>query len=376
MKTTLIAVSGISPAILTETIWALSREEEPEVPDQVVVITTTRGALDIDRELLGTREEWNGRSVWETLRSDVLASAGIPARSKKLQLSVRVIELPDEESGIMRKAADLRTKEDNEAAADFIVETLTPFVEASDHRVIASIAGGRKTMGALLYAAMSLIGRETDRITHVLVSEPFEACRGFFYPDQPTQLLRVQFPGQDARDLVAREARIELAGIPFVPLRNGFAELNEERRSFAELVSRYSRELQRPRSRRPRISIDPENGILFVEQKRISLTGRTLLVAYFLLDRARRGKEPYKGLNDEAENDYRAVYDDWKHRRRCSQLLERYYDGQRASADDIVKALSDLRKKLEEAGAADCIPFLAPKRKRIGFDAEVTDPPS
>ena len=57
-------------------------------------------------------------------------------------------------------------------------------VEKADATLIASIAGGRKTMGALLYGCMTLLGRETDRLTHVLVHEPFETgvSLNFIFP--------------------------------------------------------------------------------------------------------------------------------------------------------------------------------------------------
>jgi hypothetical protein len=39
----LIAVTGISPAILTETVWALAQRDEPWLPDQVIAVTTRTG---------------------------------------------------------------------------------------------------------------------------------------------------------------------------------------------------------------------------------------------------------------------------------------------------------------------------------------------
>ncbi len=51
MPTTLVAVSGMSPAILTETLWALGQEEPPVVPDEVVVITTSAGEADLRHAL-------------------------------------------------------------------------------------------------------------------------------------------------------------------------------------------------------------------------------------------------------------------------------------------------------------------------------------
>jgi CRISPR-associated protein (TIGR02584 family) len=73
--------------------------------------------------------------------------------------------------------ADIRTPADNHAAADFLLEKLRQFTENDDVRLVCSLAGGRKTMGALLYAGLSLIGRDTDRLTHVLVNEPFDDPR-------------------------------------------------------------------------------------------------------------------------------------------------------------------------------------------------------
>jgi CRISPR-associated protein (TIGR02584 family) len=51
-----------------------------------------------------------------------------------------------------------------------------------DCAIHASIAGGRKTMGFYLGYALSLFGRPQDRLSHVLVSSPFESNQNFFYP--------------------------------------------------------------------------------------------------------------------------------------------------------------------------------------------------
>jgi len=49
-----------------------------------------------------------------------------------------------------RELQDIRTPADNEAAADFLLEQVRTIVGNPDTQLIASIAGGRKTMGALL----------------------------------------------------------------------------------------------------------------------------------------------------------------------------------------------------------------------------------
>ncbi len=373
MRTTLVAVSGMSPAIVTETLWALGSETPATVPDEVVVITTSKGENDIKRDLLSQQDAWDGKSVWETLRRDLLKKAGQPARSRKLQLTVRVIELPDEETGIRTKAHDIRTRQHNDEAANFIVESIAPIVDAEDQHVIASIAGGRKTMGALLYAAMSLLGKESDRVTHVLVSDPFDTVRGFFYPEQPVQDLEVRSFGQPTVALKANAARVEMADIPFVPLRNKFPDLNEPRRTFAGMVQTYSR-AQRPLTGPPRVTLDIPAAILTVQGKHIPLTGRTLVVASFLHERAAQGKAPFADLTEAAEH-YPAYFEQWKKHHLRHRSTARYTPRFDAEGDlskgDLTKALNELREKLKQHAATATIPYLAPERSRIGFDIAV-----
>ena len=40
----LLAVTGMSPAVLTETVWALAQERPPIIPNRVVVLTTLAAA--------------------------------------------------------------------------------------------------------------------------------------------------------------------------------------------------------------------------------------------------------------------------------------------------------------------------------------------
>ena len=48
-RTILIAGMGTSPAVLTETVWALAHQEQPVVPDEIVVIMTKSGRESMSR---------------------------------------------------------------------------------------------------------------------------------------------------------------------------------------------------------------------------------------------------------------------------------------------------------------------------------------
>src|SRR6266571_5160738 len=71
----LLAVTGMSPAVLTETIWALAHpvgNTAPVIPDKVVVLTTGTGQSCIQRELFTPLPEFGGAAVWDALRALVL----------------------------------------------------------------------------------------------------------------------------------------------------------------------------------------------------------------------------------------------------------------------------------------------------------------
>jgi len=59
-NTILFAVTGTSPAVLTETVWALATERKAVIPHQIIVLTTTAGRKAIETELFKT-------GLWDNL---------------------------------------------------------------------------------------------------------------------------------------------------------------------------------------------------------------------------------------------------------------------------------------------------------------------
>lgn len=274
-ETVLFAVTGMTPAVLTETVWALAREKPAFVPDRVIAITTTVGRRQIAAELFGAGNVW--ASLQKTLK------AGSRLRFGTTASDIRVFACTDPRSGQSRELDDLRTAADNAAAADFILEQLRGLAENPDIRIVSSIAGGRKTMGALLYACMSLIGREGDRLTHVLVNEPFE---------RPGLSPKFYFPGCGPAAVSGVPPRIELADIPFVPLRNRFRDLGEMPGSFGGMVKRYSEQVKRDGAGKPRVSLDPVSRTVTVAGVPVSLRARAFDVLRFLMDVNKASRVP------------------------------------------------------------------------------------
>jgi hypothetical protein len=75
-------------------------------------------------------------------------------------------------------------------------------------------------MGFYLGYALSLYGRHQDRLSHVLVPEPFENCADFFYPTPYSHRLTPK----DDQERDAQNAAVALAEIPFVSLRHGLPQ--------------------------------------------------------------------------------------------------------------------------------------------------------
>lgn len=199
----LLAVSGLSPQIVTETLYALAADEfAPFVPTEVHLITSAEGAQRAELSLLSDDLGW-----FHKLCTDY----HLPG-----------ITFDRSHIHVMRNAHgqpmnDIRSPADNRAAADFITAQVRAFTADSGCALHASIAGGRKTMGFYLGYALSLFGRPQDRLSHVLVSDPFESSYDFFYPTPYSRVLQTK-GGQLADTAMAQ---VTLAEIPFVSLRHG-----------------------------------------------------------------------------------------------------------------------------------------------------------
>ena len=63
-KIVLVVGMGTSPAVMTETVWALAHQKMPIVPDEIAVLITKNGKELLRRELIA-----NG--VWEEMLAEM-----------------------------------------------------------------------------------------------------------------------------------------------------------------------------------------------------------------------------------------------------------------------------------------------------------------
>ncbi|MGI9214048.1 MAG: CRISPR-associated ring nuclease Csm6 [Methylococcaceae bacterium] len=271
----LLAVTGLSPQIVTETLYALIQENPPEAwPTEVHLITTRVGADHARLNLLSEHPGWFHRFCADYNVKDI--------RFDSSQITI----LHDAQGNLLD---DIRTPEENETAADIIIDLVRRLTMDDNARLHVSIAGGRKTMGFYLGYALSLYGRTQDRLSHVLVSAPFESHPQFYYPTPYERVIHTSDKTPLALD--CREARVTLANIPFVSLRQGLPlALLEGYASFSEVVQAARTALAPlqlaiyPNQRRitvadTRISVPPAELALMMVFARATLNGESPLSA-------------------------------------------------------------------------------------------------
>ena len=347
----LFVVSGMSPAVITETVWALAGEGTPCIPHRVIAVTSTPGAETIRKQLF-TAED--GTCAWDALRK-ALKDAGHDIEGK-LQFGetandIRVFERCDPATQRTVLLDDIRQPADNDHAADFLLRELRPYTEDPHVELIASIAGGRKTMSALLYGCISLIGREHDRVTHILVNSPYDQALspGFFFPTQPHQTLLTR----DGTKVLAKNARLELADLPFVPLRNAFQNLAGLPGSFRQLVSQYRDAMT---TTDDPVQVTLTNKGVMVDDVEAELGIRERLLLHYLLE-----------VNSDEDNEIRTpqdavedFFDEFLPRQTSNQAAN--WVANHGGNDDIRRSLNKIRTTLEQAG----ITWVPSRDRKIG----------
>lgn len=276
-RAVLVGVVGMSPAVLTETVWALAHEDIPVIVDEVVAITTTQGKSAIKEQLLES-------GSWQRLVT-ALAKEGLSVDGKLSFGSSDSIRILGDGS---KDFDDIASPQENDIAGDFILKVLRQYTEDTDTKLIASIAGGRKTMSALMLSCMSLLGREQDRVCHVLVNAPYEQRLDppFFFPEK-----RVVHMLKDKKYSSAKAAPV-LSDISFVRVRGWYEqESGRQPVSYSHMVSLF-RNSALPALNYPVITIDCATAEISCNDSCFTLTATHFALFYAIMKRLKRDDMP------------------------------------------------------------------------------------
>lgn len=280
----------LSPQVLTETLYALAvpatRSACPWIPDDVHLTTTGSGKTTALFNLLNPETGWFQRLLRDYQLPLIHSDASC----------IHVIHHAD---GIPLE--DIRGIEENHWAADTIIRLIRRLTETPESDLHVSLAMGRKTMGFYAGYALSLFGRPQDRMSHVLVSEPFEGKRNFYYPTPYDHAVTIRVGDRDvARN--ARDAEVELADIPFVPLRASLPD------HIFSLGLGYAQTVQAIRDARPEtahLAYCPERTLLIANGREVRVTGPQMVIHLLAAARYRAAQSrdellraPLKGIPD------------------------------------------------------------------------------
>jgi CRISPR-associated protein (TIGR02584 family) len=229
-QTVLITVLGSSPAVITETLYALYQHQQ--FPYKIVIFTTLHGKKKF--------EESDIRLQIECLCNEL----GI-AHIKADQICLLVVTKDGAE------LEDIRSESDQSAMADFITKHVRLITHDDTNNIHASIAGGRKSMSFYMGYIFAMFAREDDSLSHVLVPPQYELV-DFYYPTKQSKPLNYfdhntqtwQPKLIDGKYLDAMDAKVELATIPFLRLNNSLTKSKEaialaKDMSYSDCVAAY-----------------------------------------------------------------------------------------------------------------------------------------
>ena len=326
----LIAGIGMAPEVLTETVWALAHQNPPIVPDEVVAVMTKNAKSGFVQAIFES-------GVWEDMVAELRREKiGVDGRLVFGETSIRVI--PDSRGNEM---FDLRTGEDNLRAADFMLALLRQYTEDSGTELHVSIAGGRKTMSALLFSCMTLLGRDGDKVYHVLLPPEIEGgCEPkLFFPKRGVTCIS----RRTGKRYSGSQLTNELFEVPFVRMRGWYQDkFKTIPPSYRTLISRVQ-EVAPPAVAYPDIEIDAWNGWVKIDGNAVAMS-KSCFAMLLLLASGCSAKDLHARLLA-LHGAHGAAHCDW---------LATFQEGSRFAdencPEDIYKVQSELRKKLKSAG--------------------------
>lgn len=206
-KRILILSVGTSPQIVTEVIYALTVQRQQQgkpqfLPTQIVIVSTETGVQKAKEMLEGENGYY----------PQLLKDYALKNMPNQLEYSL----ITDEQGQALD---DIRNSQDNGHAANSIANTIRKFASDKQSALHISLAGGRKTQGYYTGFALSLFGRQQDRMSHILVSDGYEGNPKFFYPTPYSQIVKGRKDNKEI-DLDTSLGKVELADIPFVMLHD------------------------------------------------------------------------------------------------------------------------------------------------------------
>lgn len=263
MSNILLAITGLSPQVITETLFALHQQRI--IVDEIHVITTRIGREHIHAHLLapGCGQYYQ---YLQEYRID----------PKELLFTTDQIHTLYDENG--SELDDISNEDENEILLKKCLELAYRFTKKSETSIFFSIAGGRKTMSACLMVAAQMYGRPQDRIYHVLVSPEFESNRDFYYP--PKKSIALELRDAQGQKIIKETsyAKLTLVPIPFISVRQNIVDQRTGRPKTPKQLLRFL-----IKEKTHALTVDLQQGrIIYQKTEFEMMPSRLALYAFFI----------------------------------------------------------------------------------------------
>ena len=220
MKNILLISSGLSPQVITESLYYHNHSKNPIKIDEVHVITDSTGSKLIKNNL------FTGPGWYHQYLKDY------DIEKDSIKFDMDTVYVLKDKSG--KPLKDLLTVTANSSAITQIFSIVENLTDNTNNRVIANVAGGRKTMSVIIGQAIQFYGKETDLLTHVIIEEQFLRLQDFYYPPPKKTMRKI---GDKSIDY--SKIKIYLNELPFIRLRPALGKLikHTHDHSLMDLVS-------------------------------------------------------------------------------------------------------------------------------------------
>lgn len=220
-KNVLLAIVGLSPAIITEALYVLTVKQQKKI-DEIHIVTTQKGKNIIVKEILG-----EDGAFTQFCREYKI--------SYPIKFDEKTIYVATDEDNVFLE--DIATTRDNSYFPNLTYKIVNSLTSKQNTTVYACLSGGRKTMSFYMGAAMMRFGRERDVLFHVLVDEKLQSCRPkFYFPTLQDRWATFRKDGQEIQ-VNFKEADVIFAEIPFIRLREKLPEISS-RFSYEKTIER------------------------------------------------------------------------------------------------------------------------------------------
>ena len=328
----LIILVGMSPAVVTETVFALCQNND--APDEVIAITTEKGKNEIKTQLIDS-------GIWKQMLVDLNLSGKI-----KFGLNSQNIRIiPDHCRE--KDSCDIVTTDDNNEMADFLLNELRKYSENPEiGKISFSIAGGRKSMSAVGALVMTLLGRRNDHLYHILVQQPYDNPQlepRFYYPQEDVyhKFGNSKYAGSDAV--------LQLGEIPFVRCRYWFEDKKADIVNYSTLVSSINQE-------RIKLRIEIDKRQLYINNKPVTLSYLDFMLYWMFAERKINGQvNLYKEAKTSKQKSLEDTFRDFLQAKKIplhpgvlgkGNISEKFiYESQ---LNDLGKKISNLKSKIKK----------------------------